>query len=201
MAIKPKMQTFESSGVFRVTAGKTYKVIAVGGGAAGNYSCGGNSGLLRILCFTADADEDVYVTVGQGGGAADAAGYDGGASSFGSYVTALGGTVIWYRYCVGGNGINGNGGNGSSDGTGNNNGTLNGGAGGAHAGGGGGGWGGGRGGESGFRWHTSGGYVPGGIGGGGYGGGGGGGELFNGAANGIAPSGKGGDGVVMVMWY
>jgi len=200
MAIQPKMQTFETSGIFHVKAGVNYKVIAVGGGAAGYDSNGGNSGLLQFLNFTADADEDVPVTVGLGGIGGKPRGTGGGASSFGNCLTAAGGTVQagetqnGYNFQTlkkcGGNGIGGNGGLRGCPGT------LNGGHGGSESGGGGGGWGGGKGGTSGTD-------IFGNIsdaassGGSGYGAGGGGASWSNAA---MGNAGSGGDGVVVIMW-
>jgi len=107
-ALRPgfaSMQVFTSSGNFVVPNGVTaVRVTVVGGGGAGGYhstmpSGGGGAGARASGVVSGlTPGQVIAVTVGAGGAAptAYANGNNGGASSFGSYVTAGGG--------VGGNG-------------------------------------------------------------------------------------------------
>ena len=107
-ALRPgfsSMQVFTSSGSFIVPNGVTaVRVKVVGGGGSGGYhntmpSGGGGAGAQSIgIVNGLTAGQAIPVTVGAGGAAPGsyANGNNGGASSFGSYMTAGGG--------VGGNG-------------------------------------------------------------------------------------------------
>ena len=107
-ALRPgfaSMQVFTSSGNFVVPNGVTsVRVTAVGGGGAGGYhstmpSGGGGAGAQAVGVVSGlTPGQVIAVTVGAGGAAPSAYdnGNNGGASSFGSYMTAGGG--------VGGNG-------------------------------------------------------------------------------------------------
>ncbi|WP_029004786.1 hypothetical protein [Azorhizobium doebereinerae] len=82
-------------GVFYVTA----EVLGAGGGGGGTSvtgaaATGGNGGAFAVGRYAVTPGQVIPITVGLGGGAAAAGaqnGFAGGASSFGSYVTANGG--------------------------------------------------------------------------------------------------------------
>jgi len=86
------IRIFTSSGTFGTEAGKTYKIIAIGGGGGGQIT-GGLSGEVVFDIYTPTANKNVTITVGAGGqaGTATAGASNGGTSSFGITVTADGG--------------------------------------------------------------------------------------------------------------
>jgi len=83
---------FTSSGTFSAEAGKTYKIIAIGGGGGGQIA-GGLSGEVVFDIYAPAANKNVTVTVGAGGqaGTAGVGATNGGTTSFGTTVTADGG--------------------------------------------------------------------------------------------------------------
>lgn len=104
---------------FTVPSGVTSLNIAViggGGGGANGHQGGGGAGFLSVGTFSVLADTNYFVVVGAGGlgAATDPSGNNivgltaGGASSFGSLISALGGGIVA--------GINQGGHNGSSGG-------------------------------------------------------------------------------------
>ena len=94
------MQVFGVSGVFVVPNGVSQaKVTAIGGGGAGGTHAtlpgggGGGGGRAIGIVTGMTPGSSIYVTVGQGGvaAAAPSSGGPGGTSSFGSYISAMGG--------------------------------------------------------------------------------------------------------------
>lgn len=88
-------QVFTSSGTYTKTAGTTHIRVQcqAGGGGASGYTEGGASGGYSEKIIDARAITTVTVTVGGGGGGVtySGAGSNGGASSFGSHLSASGG--------------------------------------------------------------------------------------------------------------
>lgn len=93
---------FTSSGTFAAEAGAKYMVEVWGGGGSGGYSIGasnayfhgaggGSSGVYGREIITFAANENVAVTIGAGGVSTIGSATNGGASSFGSYMSAPGG--------------------------------------------------------------------------------------------------------------
>ena len=137
---------FNVSGSFVVPAGVSYvRAIAVGGGGGGSNGCqpGGGGGYINCSIVAVISGQSIGVIVGTGGtGAANSTIYStisgntaGGASSFGTYLVAGGGSscgvLIMSQYgCDGGTGsgancwglcpantIGGTGGSGGNNGT------------------------------------------------------------------------------------
>ncbi len=121
-AATPGFQLFTSSGVFTPPSGvTTVRVLAVGGGAGGGggHQGGGGSGFVRYGSYTLSGA--VTITVGAGGAGAQGSGDNnypsgvaGGASTFGSFLTAAGGSPTTGVNTPGGNGGSGGGGSGNS---------------------------------------------------------------------------------------
>lgn len=95
-------------------AGQKFTIIAVGGGGGGMYSSnqtaptgGGGSGYIEKTDIVIPAGEVVEIVCGAGGGTST----DGGATSFGSYVTAAGG-----KGAIDGKGADGEAGGGGGNG-------------------------------------------------------------------------------------
>lgn len=97
------MQVFTASGSFTPVSGRTYKIIAIGGGKGGGYYSQspqstylGERGRINTRIWTAPNTTAIAVTVGTGGGLTGSGnsygGVNGSASSFGSILTATGGT-------------------------------------------------------------------------------------------------------------
>jgi hypothetical protein len=95
-------------------------LLTSGGGAgAGSHYGGGGSGFLNSGTFAVSAGASFTLTVGAGGATAgcdgnSCFGSDGGASSFGALITALGGKAGGLLAGDGGNGGSGGGGAGNS---------------------------------------------------------------------------------------
>ena len=117
--------SFLSSGTFSTPRSLLVDLFAVGGGASayrlggtGIEGGGGGGYTTPVLAKTIAGGSNYEVTIGEGGGSSGVPS-DGGASSFGSLITANGGSApIGSRY--GGNGGSGGGGsyaNGGSDGS------------------------------------------------------------------------------------
>ena len=89
------IQVFTSSGTYIPTAGATKAVAFVtGGGASGSTSCaGGGAGATAIALLSLSGVASVPVSVGAGGSNGPGNGNPGGASSFGSYAFANGGST------------------------------------------------------------------------------------------------------------
>jgi hypothetical protein len=93
-------QLFTSSGTFTVPAGVTKLYVAVigGGGAGGGATSGsrggraGGCGGLAKGFVSISSGQSVVVTVGTGGVGSTGTGTAGGASSFGAYMSATGGS-------------------------------------------------------------------------------------------------------------
>lgn len=130
-------QIFTSSGTFTVPGGVTsVRVLCVGGGGGGasGHQGGGGSGYVSANTVSVTPGQTITVTVGQGGtGAQQVVSTNtiigitpGGASSFGSLVTANGGQVVTQVNQTGNDGGSGGGGScnsGSNGGDGGTNGS------------------------------------------------------------------------------
>lgn len=115
-SVKRQYQEFLSSGTYSVPAGATWAYVELigggGGGSRGNATidgCGGGGGAFNSRLFrVSDITSSVAVTVGAGGVSSSAvdytAGGDGGDSSFGSYLSAMGGKGAPINSTGGGNG-------------------------------------------------------------------------------------------------
>jgi hypothetical protein len=92
-----KYHTFTASGTFTIVsgAGATIEVMAIGGGGGGGVQSGGGGGAGTMIVATGVLSTTSYsVAVGVGGAGGyigSAQGGDGGSSTFGSILTALGG--------------------------------------------------------------------------------------------------------------
>lgn len=109
------LQIFTANGTFTPPPGVTsFRVLVVGGGGGGpgSHWNGGGSGHVRVGAF--NVSSPVSITVGGGGIGGQAGnqfpGTDGGASSFGAFLSAAGGQGGWYRQ--GGDPVAGDGGSG-----------------------------------------------------------------------------------------
>jgi len=92
-------QVFTSSGTYTPSSGLVYAIVEVIGGGGGGGAAGTNTGIASVggggaaggyckkVISASDIGSSVTVTVGRGG----ASSVDGGASSFGSFMTANGG--------------------------------------------------------------------------------------------------------------
>jgi hypothetical protein len=120
---------FETSGNFVVPVGvSSVNVLVMGGGGGGasGHQGGGGAGFLSTGSFAVTGGDSIAVTVGAGGSGAlqvsntnNIVGISaGGASSFGGFLSALGGGVVTSVNSVGQNGSSGGGGscNGGSPG-------------------------------------------------------------------------------------
>lgn len=114
-------QIFTASGTFTPPAGITsFRVLVVGGGGGGpgSHYNGGGSGHVRVGTFTVSSA--VTVTIGAGGIGGQPGnsfpGTDGGASSFGAFLSATGGRGGWdvNRDATAGDGGSGGGGSGNA---------------------------------------------------------------------------------------
>lgn len=115
------VQVFTASGTFTPPPGITsFRVLVVGGGGGGpgSHWNGGGSGHVRVGTF--NVTSAVTITVGGGGIGGQAGnqfpGTDGGASSFGAFLSAPGGQGGWYKAgdALAGDGGSGGGGAGNS---------------------------------------------------------------------------------------
>lgn len=109
----PNIQVFEENGTFVVPDGVAEVFVeVVGGGGCGQggkgknseiFSGGGGGGYAFKLIKNIIPNSEIAVTVGKGGvGSTEGFGTGGGTSSFGTYVSATGGTGL-----TGGNGVGG----------------------------------------------------------------------------------------------
>ena len=99
----PNQQIFTSSGTFTVPAGVTKVEVFVwgggGGGGVGGYSSvGSGGGFCQAFVTELTPGTGITVTVGSGGAGAQApnAGSTGGTSSFGTFVSATGGSGLGF---------------------------------------------------------------------------------------------------------
>ena len=166
-----KSEIFQMDGTFTVPVGVTSVAVRIfGAGGKGNNQRGGGGGHMNYGVFDVTPGQKIPVTIGLGGGQAGNTSVTGGTSSFGTLISAAGGTEA--------NGGSGGGSGNTSFGGGN-----------ASYGGGGGGCGyGGYTSNSASNWNAPGGN------GGTYGGGGGSGGYYNSRNNTTGTGGSGGNG-------
>ena len=84
------------NGFYRCAKSGSYYVVVVGGGGAcdhdhiSRYGTGGGSGYINNMSIRLNKNQDIYVTIGDGG---IDRWHNGGTTSFGGYVAANGGTT------------------------------------------------------------------------------------------------------------
>jgi hypothetical protein len=92
-----KIHTFRSNGVFEIVsgAGATIEIMAIGGGGGGGVQSGGGGGAGNMIVARGVLTAGTYVvSIGPGGAGGEIAvsgGHDGGTTTVGSILSALGG--------------------------------------------------------------------------------------------------------------